>query len=430
MAVPSFTQTKTYSTNTAATSHALTLDSAITPSGGSVSPSALILALSYDGSSGNQCSSVTDTQGNTWARATSASNGTGTNGELWYTYNVLGGSTPTITANMSSSVKMSMVAAEIDQVRCVTPLDLVLSRIDTTNSTARSSASTTSTKRNGMLEIVIGAIAWSHATLDVNTAGTGFTQLTKIKDGSSNIGCAIDRRSTELNNLTPNNTIGRFVMTASSTTPCAVMSMSFYRDGVSTSTMEDGYIDNFETFVTVVNADTISPVYMSSTSAPNGGTGFSEKINSYGFIPTYDPYLLPGVTIGSNMTFAYYVTYGYEDGTDTMFPYLEIYNDGTLGTTLDSSDETFGFGYTVALGYDPLTTLGILTLTVPTSLCYSDTDHTTWAMHMEGDTLGSITSTYLELLTREGNASSYFKLDLQYPYPASSRLRTLMGVGL
>ena len=429
MTVPLFVQTKPYSADAAATSHVITLNSAITQSGGSVSPSALVAQISYDGASGDRVSSITDTLGNTWERKTSASNGSDINGEMWLAYNVPGGSVPTVTIALSSSLSISAIIGEVDQVRCVSPFDYALSRIDTTNSTARTSAAANSIKRGGMLALVIGGIAWKHATLDVNAAGAGFTQLVKTKNGVTNIGAAIVRRNADLNNTTGVNSIGRFSMSASGTTPCAVMSVVLYRDGVSTSNSEDGYVDNFETVVAADSTSTWALVLMTSTSAPFGGTGGSEKINAYSFIPTYDPYLLPGVTIGANMTLAYYVSGGFEDGTAYMMPYIEIFNDGTYAPTLDVGDEGIVVGYSLALGYDPFTG-GIHSLIVPSADCYSDTNPTTYVMHMEGDTGGFISNSYVELLTKEGNAPSYYRLDLQYPYPASSRLRTLMGVGL
>ena len=232
MSVPTFLQSQTYSTNTAATSHALTLASAVRSKGGSIGPSTLILTLSYDGTSGDQCSSVTDTDSNTWYKGTSATNGASINGEMWYAYNVKGGGTPTITANMSSSVKMTMVCTENDQIRPVSPLDQALSRIDTTNSTARTSAASNATKRTGMKEVVVGGLAYSHVSLTCSAAGSGFTGLVTTKNGTSGIGVATDRRSADLVNITGTNSIGRFTMSASGTSPCAVMSLTFFRDGV------------------------------------------------------------------------------------------------------------------------------------------------------------------------------------------------------
>ena len=411
MTVPAFTQTKTYSTNTAATSHAITLTSAVTPSGGSVSPAALVAVISYDGASGNQISSITDTSGNTWQRGTSQSNASSVNCEAWYAYNVVGGVTPTITINLSSSLKISAVIAEIDQVRCVSPLDQATGRIDTTNSTARTSVSA---KRNGMIEIVVGFMGWNHATLNVSAAGTGFTQLTSIKDGSSNIGAALIRRTVDLNNLTAANTLARFTMSATSTTPCAVLSLTFYRDGVATCDADDGYIDNFEGFVTVENAALDAGVFKSSTSAPYGGTGGSEKTNAYAFIPSYAPYLLSGVTIGPNTDVSYYATYAFEDGTSYMMPYISVFNDDSLGNSLDSSDETWAGGYTVVPGIGAFVT-GLYTFSVPTSSAYSASHQTEIAMQMDGDTQGGFSSSQIGLLTFEGNATWYLRLDLQYP---------------
>lgn len=420
MTVPSFLQNKTYSTNVPSATHALTMSSPIRYRGGTTSPSSLVMTLSYDGVSGDQCNSITDSDGNTWLKGTSANNGVSINGEMWYAYNIKGGTTPTITANMASSVNMTMVCVELDQVRPVSPIDQALSRIDTTLSTARTSAATNTTKRTGMLEIVVGGIAWSHVTLTCSNGGSGFSgTLVSIKDGSTGIGAGMVRRTADLANLTGANTIGRFTMSASTNSPCAVMSLSFQRDGIVTSTSEDGWINDFEGTATVGNLDTSGTLFKSSTSAPFGATGGSEYDQCYFFFPDFSANILSGCTIDSTLTFNYSSQGGFDDGTGYMNAYLYAYKAGELGSTLDTADEFPGGGVDYSLGVDPITP-GIRSVTIDKSTSYNTSGVTAMRMSMEGDTGGGFSGTYAQINFYEGNATAYLQLGLQYPSEAPS----------
>lgn len=415
MSVPTFLQNKTYSTNTAATSHSLTLSSTTRPQGGTLGPTTLILTLSYDGAGGDQCSSVTDTSGNTWQKGTSASNGATTSGEMWYSYNIIGGATPTITANMASSVKMTMVCVEIDQVRPVSPLDLTSARIDTTSSTARTSAATLATKRQGMIEVIVAGIAWSSATLNCSNGGTGFAgTLVTTKDATSGIGVGMARRAAETNNLTGSNSIGRFTMSARSTTPAAVMCLSFFRDGVITSNSDDGWIDNIEGVASVYTTDTQHFVYTSSTSAPFGGTGGSERASSYHFFPAYSSYLLPGVTLDTTFLYYYSSGGGYDDGTNYEGITLSIFIGNELGSTLDADDEFVYPALRYYLGTAPCIA-GLQSVVLNTAANLNLNGITASGMRFEGDTGGGTSGTYCYINSWEGNAPSYLVLNLIYP---------------
>ena len=426
MAVPSFLQSQTYSTNTASTTHQISLGRTVRGSGGPIGPSTLIATMSYDGTTGDIVSSITDNAGNTWQKGTSASNGLTTHGEMWYAYNAKPVNT-TLTITLANSQKLSAVVCEVDQIRPVSPLDLTLARVDTTKSTARTSAATNSTKRQGQLEVVIAGIGWTHVTLNVSNAGSGFTQLVSVKDAGSSIGAAMCRRTTDLTNISGANSIGRFTMSATGTSPAAVMSLSFFRDGVSMSTSEDGYIDDIEGVSTVYGTDTLAFVYMSSTSAPFGGTGGSEKSKAYGFIPNIEPYLLAGVTINEDMIFNYSVSDGFDDGLGYVGAFLNVVSNGTFGSTLDLTDESYGGGHSIALTTDP-TIAGFHTAILSKSLDYSPSNPTTWAMSFEGDTQGGATWTYSNLITYEGSVPSFIKFDLNYPGDAPQRSMT--GAGL
>lgn len=413
MAVPVFLQSQTFSTNTPSTSHALTLVSPVRSQGAAIGPSTLILMLSYDGAVGNRCSGVTDTDSNTWARATSASNSVQTNGEMWVAYNAKGGAAPTITAAMAASVKMTMACVEIDQVRPVTPIDQVTARVDVTNSNGRTSLGMPA--RSGMIEVFVEGIAWTHATKTV-TAGSTYTGLVTLKDPTSNIGVAMARKSAEVKNISGNQGIARFTFSGTAdTTPAAIMCVSFFRDGVVTSTNEDGYIDDIEGVANVLIADGFRFVYRSSTSAPNGGTGGSENSKAYSFFPDYSSYLLSGVTIGSTIPLFYNSqSGGNDDGTGMTGAYMDVFKNGQFGSTLDVGDENYPMGVRHNEGTTPCIA-GEHQVNLDKATEYNTAGYTTYAMGFEGDTMGGSSATWAYLGDYSGNVPDYLWLPLTYP---------------
>jgi hypothetical protein len=433
MTIYDFLQTKTYSTNTAATSHALTLDSNVVTPGGSTCPSALVATLSYDGASGDQCSSITDTDGNTWARGASASNSSSINGEMWYAFNVVGGGTPTITANMASSVKMSMVVVEVDQVKPVSPLDQHLARIHTpvSNTTTRQSAAANSTKSVGMREVFIGGLAWNQAGFTTDGNYTGFTDTTTVQDGSSNIGAAITHRSAE-QNITGTFAIGYFKMTPTSTYPAAAMSLTFFRAGVVTSTDEDGYIDNIEGTATAYTTPGPNLVYCSSQSAPLGGTGGSERSAAYSFFPQYDG-LPDGATIGETIILNYGTDDGYDEGAGSWGIGLYTSKSGQGSPTLTTADEYVVNDHFGSLGTTPYQASAYLTVTLSKTADYNPSGYTSVMMTQEPlNQDAGPTGNYVYLKeTDYGGYPMWLELAITYPAAATSTpLRTLMGVGV
>lgn len=427
MAVPSFLQTQTGSVTSNSNSISLSFPSAVRESGMLIGPSTLIACVSYDGNVGNLVSSITDSLGNSWARLTSASNSAGVNGEFWYAYNSGFGSCA-VTINLSTAQKITAVIAEVDQVRPVSPLDQVLARIDTSNSSSRTSASSNSTRRNGMLEVVIGAIAWNNASLNVSSAGSGFTQLTSLKDGTTNIGAAIDRRATDLTNLSGPNSIGRFTMSAATTTPCAVMSAAFYRDGIVTSNSEDGYIGNIGGLEAVDNTSTYGIVSRTSTSAPSGDPG-SEVNVYYAFFPDYSGMLLPGVTISEAISLKFNILTSFNDGMGYFGVYLKTFKANQIGNTLDVGDwPTPSPNSNYALGDGIFSLTGAQTVPISKAADYNLAGLTAIALDEEGDSQGYLTSNYLEISTFEGNSPAYLVLELNYPQ--IPRLRTQLGAGI
>lgn len=436
MAVPTFIQSKTAASDAAAaTSHSITPDSAIRSSGGAIGPSTLILMISYDGNSGNQVSSVTDTASNTWQRGTSASNSAGVNGEIWYAFNAQSGSV-TITANMASSVKAKLAFAELDQVAPIspidgtsTPFDKSTARIDTTSSSSRTSASTNSVKQVGAVEVYVGGIAWND-TRTISSAGSSWTGLVQLSGSASNLGVGIERKLAEVQNIAGSSCIARFTMSASGTSPAAVMCLSFFRDGVITSTDQDGMIDNVEGVEAITTNASPDFVYMSSASAPLGGTGGSEKSNGFAFFPRY--YAPAGATIGENISHLFNVSDGFDEGSGVSYCYMYYWKDGELGSTLTSGDQhpltatldgydwQEGAGLPVATGWHTLSVLktNILNLTGVTNACLSEYT----------DAMGSTTNNYVNLSEYQNSSPQYLVLSLTYP-STSVPQRTMRRAG-
>ncbi len=446
MAVPAFIQTKTQASDAAAaTSHVITATSPTASQGGLVGPSAWILMASYDGNfTTDQISGVTDSDGDTWQRGNSAHNNAGVNGEIWYCFNSTGATTKTVTV-ASASVKMKLALVEQDQVAPISPLDGTSTPLDKTtgrihvppgNGTARTSADVVgggayTTKRTGMIEVIIGGIAWND-TRTITSAGNGFqfSSVVQVSGGSSNLGVGLERKSAEIANITPAGTVANFVMSASDTQPAAVMSLTFFRDGVVTSTNEDGYIDDIEgvstAFVTAVG--NTGYVYRSSASAPGGGTGGSEYSQAFAQMPRYYP--KTGATV-SSPSLRYRLSDGFHDGTGYFGFYISFFTNGSVVSTTTTADETVppDRGYATFQNIiPPADASSVVELSFAMNILdYNPTGD--WALKVtsEGDGLGAGTSNYLNFWEYMTNIPMYVIFTLNYP---GSGLRLLASTGV
>lgn len=435
MANPTFLQTKTAASDASAgTTHTITLDSAVATVGGLTSPSCLILQASYDGNSAGLISSITDTLGNTWQRCTdgttalSFSNGAGVNGEMWYCLALVGGgSAPTITVTTSSSVKVKLAVGEINGVRPVSSVDRTLGRIHTPSvaSTSRLAGDLTgggaySTKRRGMIEVIVAGTAWN----DTRTAsnGSNFTGTVYLQGGSSNLGVGLARSSVDRQTLHQQYSVGRFTMSASDTQPNAVMACTFYRDGVVTATDEDGTIQNIEGAETIdTGAGAVhtfwggNGLYRSSSSAPLGGTGASETDHVYSFFPDYSANLLTGVTIGSTVSWVIGCNTGNDDASGYVTFQGNVYKNGELGDTMTSADENVATN--LVFNNDlSLTVAGFHTFTFDKATYYNPSGTTATKITAEGDTMSMSSNTWATIYDYKDNAPQYLVLELHYPY--------------
>lgn len=430
--IPRFLQTNTAASDgAAATSHQVSFLNVIRASGGRICPSCLVLVISYDGGSSDQVSSVTDSSGNTWTRGTSANdNANQVHCEIWYAQNAKGAEKPTVTVSMSSSVKAKLAVAELDQVAPVspvdgssTPLDKTTARIDTTNSTSRTSAASNSTKRVGMVEVFIAAIGWNDArTISAAGAGWSTASIVQLSGGSSNLGVGIENKSAETKNINGTNGIGRFTMSgAAGTVPAGVLCLAFFRDAVSTDNDQDGYHQNIEGARNVFTATSPNLVYRSSASAPTGGTGGSEYTQAFAWNSKFYP--PAGVGVDNVRSKYFNVTDGFDDGA-FFFNFLRYsFNDNQAGQSLDVNDDLAAFG---GLGGAS----DIITVNPNSPGEYSfdvygdidvDPDQATSAFKIveEGDGFGTGTSNYINVAGYAGSVPQYIVHRLTYPRKGS-----------
>lgn len=327
-------QTKTYSTNTAATSHQLTLDKSIS------ARSTLIIMVSYPGLIGLQVSSVTDTDSGTWNADTtnlSKSNLLGVNGEMLYRYGVTGLTTPTITVNLASSLSCAITVAEFAGIlHYSAPLDRAVGRIDITNSTNRTSGA--STVRRAPVEVIIGGVAWNSSLITSITNGTSWTTDVFVQNGTSNVGSGIGHRTAESAGIAGSTSNSNFKVSSTATViPVATLCAAFYRLGVYPTSDQDGKIQNISGVVTVDT--TACFVYMSSDSAPFGAAPYpSEKTDSYWFIDLTQYGTVPTSLAVVDGTFNYNVADAFDGGTPGGF---RLFTDKSAinGSTLTADDE-------------------------------------------------------------------------------------------
>ena len=113
-------------------------------------------------------SSVTDSQGNSYASVGSPQ--TLSNSQLltYYAFNITGGTTPTVTANFTGSGQQNAVQIrEYSGIATTSPLDVIAGAAGNSNSPSATTATTTNAN-----DIVIGSIASNIST--TASAGSGY----------------------------------------------------------------------------------------------------------------------------------------------------------------------------------------------------------------------------------------------------------------
>lgn len=369
--LPGSVQFADYSTTTAATSHAVTITTA-----NLTIRNSMILGISYDGATGDQVSGITDTDGNTWAKATSGTNSTQTNGEFWYCTNLAGGTKPTVTVALSSSVKATIVLVEVTGIISYkTALDVATSRVNTPTLATTGRFGTATGTRNGAAEAVFQMAMANNTGLAFTNGTSGFNQpaanFHTYKDATTGLSVAYANKQAEVMNLSSQSP--GFVVTPSSVITAVVLCATFFRQGVSQSTSESGSIINVEgaTSVDQLNATLIK----TSATAPLGGYGSSTDTKAYGFIPGLD--LPAGVTV-SSAQLNWLMAGGTDDGFSLGYS-VKIDPTAPIGTTLETTDENGVGGSVVATGqFDTTITYYTATLApsdVSTGTTYMNTQY-------------------------------------------------------
>lgn len=163
-------QTVTKTNIAGVTSETITITTQNTTAGNT-----LILVSSDNWGLVNQISGITDTEGNTWQRAKSISAG-GIDGEVWYAYNIAGGTKPTLTITYAHPVQIALVLAEYSGFTTTDPFDQFSTGNGT--STAPLTASTPTTSQAS--ETVIGACVWGDMTIGGGSVGSGFANFIQV----------------------------------------------------------------------------------------------------------------------------------------------------------------------------------------------------------------------------------------------------------
>lgn len=161
-------QTKTGKSSGYATTCALTWD------GNTTSGSTIIVAVCYNNDYAGNVSTIVDSQSNTYTKINDGAVAD-VNGELWYAYNITGGTTPTITITMTDGFDVCAIAREYSGLLTTDPLD-VSSEGTTSNTTSHTSATTAST--NQANELVVAMLAGSYNS--TYTLGSGYSNLANI----------------------------------------------------------------------------------------------------------------------------------------------------------------------------------------------------------------------------------------------------------
>ena len=119
--------------------------------------------------------SVTDAKGNTYTQAATATNGTASS-QLFYAYNVAGGTTDTVTLHLSTTgLVVSGVIREYGGMALTSPLD----KTGTATGASGNISVTTASNTTQAVELVL-AFGSDFTSTDTMTVGTGYTNLQTV----------------------------------------------------------------------------------------------------------------------------------------------------------------------------------------------------------------------------------------------------------
>jgi len=126
----------------------------------------------------DQVTSVTDSQGNTYTKITSASGtiggSAGAYGGVWYSKNITGGTTPSITVTGGGGANINAVAMEFSGIDTVNPLDSAAVKRGVGTTASMTSGTSAATSASNELIVGVGHTDWGSNTF---TSGTNYTGL-------------------------------------------------------------------------------------------------------------------------------------------------------------------------------------------------------------------------------------------------------------
>jgi hypothetical protein len=427
MALPSPQQTSVTQAFNSVSSFTVTMAASRAQGGSGIGPTVFTMFISYNGNTGDRVSSITDSDGDTWTKATdgvrnaSISNTAGVNLEGWVCRANGAATTKIITVTLATSLSGVAACCETDQVRSAgTFVDKVWSNINTTASTSR--IGTTPAKRDGQLAVCLSGLAFNDATMTCSGVPVSWQNYTGAKNSTSNVGVGLAYKAqTEPTALAGGQAVARYNMSVG-TTPVALMSITFFRDGVATAGTEDAWLDDIELSPVVYTTDAEHFIFMSSTSAPGGGTGGSEKSRSYARFPAIDSYIKTGGTYGSTFDERCYIDgfSSWDDGTNYMTLWGKFFTTDIFGSSIETSEENESSGTNVMLAYSPIVN-GTQSVTLNVSQAHNVSGYTWSVYDMQGDTGGGFSGTFIYMYEWSGNNPRYRVFTITYPVLAHPR---------
>jgi hypothetical protein len=137
----------------------------------------MLIAIIATSSSTASVSSVTDTAGNTWVKATSGS-GSANDSEIWYAAN----SSPVtqVTVNLSASYAISVNIVEFDGMAATSPLDVASGQANANGKTFSTPSATTTVNQ----DLIIGSLSYAGGG-SVTATTSGWNSLTMVNGTQS-----------------------------------------------------------------------------------------------------------------------------------------------------------------------------------------------------------------------------------------------------
>jgi hypothetical protein len=154
--------------------------------GGTGSGDLIVLAISWD-TSGNAQPSVSDSQGNTYALATTSNNPATYQGlAIYYAPNIKGGADTVTVALNPSAGSRRLDIQEYSGIASTNPIDVTSQNMDVNGNTATDGVTSSGATTTVSGDLIFGAATQDSGSTETISAGTGFTQRVALNNGSNN----------------------------------------------------------------------------------------------------------------------------------------------------------------------------------------------------------------------------------------------------